>query len=226
MISPNDLLIWPAHHLRMPYDAGPERLDPNHDGTDCSGSVVRALRAHGIDPGPNDVSESLEVWARTSGGIEIPVAQGIATKGAGLFRWGTGARGHVALSRGDGTTFETPAYGVWGHALGIGHAWGRDWTGAVLWPDIDWGRDFSPGGRPPALTRTLRPGNGGVDVRECQQALTVWAHVYADALLEPGPCDGRFGTQTEVAVRRFQTRRRLAVDGLVGPATWAALWHR
>jgi putative chitinase len=35
--------------------------------------------------------------------------------------------------------------------------------------------------------------------------------------------DGDFGPGTEVAVMRFQTEKRLTVDGLVGARTWAAL---
>jgi peptidoglycan hydrolase-like protein with peptidoglycan-binding domain len=35
--------------------------------------------------------------------------------------------------------------------------------------------------------------------------------------------DGDFGPRTERAVRDFQQRERLAVDGIVGPRTWSAL---
>lgn len=35
--------------------------------------------------------------------------------------------------------------------------------------------------------------------------------------------DGYFGPNTEYCVKDFQGRKGLAVDGVVGPATWAAL---
>ncbi|GAB4263220.1 MAG: hypothetical protein Kow0092_14000 [Deferrisomatales bacterium] len=42
--------------------------------------------------------------------------------------------------------------------------------------------------------------------------------------LYAGPLDGIFGGGTEAAVRRFQRRRGLTVDGVVGALTWAALF--
>lgn len=39
----------------------------------------------------------------------------------------------------------------------------------------------------------------------------------------PGPIDGRFGPLTEQAVRRFQAGHGMAVDGVAGPVTSAAL---
>jgi transcriptional regulator with XRE-family HTH domain len=55
-----------------------------------------------------------------------------------------------------------------------------------------------------------------------------WQVVEAQCLLQhagfaPGRIDGRFGQDTEIAVKRFQDKKGLDVDGLVGPHTWGAL---
>lgn len=61
----------------------------------------------------------------------------------------------------------------------------------------------------------LRIGSHGEAVRDVQRRLAV-----AALPLEP---DGDYGVETERAVRTFQQRRGLRVDGICGPETWAAL---
>ena len=39
-----------------------------------------------------------------------------------------------------------------------------------------------------------------------------------------GVADGRYGPRTERVVRQFQKSKGLAVDGKIGPGTWAAAW--
>jgi peptidoglycan hydrolase-like protein with peptidoglycan-binding domain len=36
--------------------------------------------------------------------------------------------------------------------------------------------------------------------------------------------DGQYGPQSVDVCRKFQKEKGLAVDGLVGPQTWAAAW--
>jgi peptidoglycan hydrolase-like protein with peptidoglycan-binding domain len=63
---------------------------------------------------------------------------------------------------------------------------------------------------------TLRDGSKGVAVRGLQRRLI-------DAGFGIDEIDGRFGSQTEAAVRAFQERSELEVDGIVGPQTWERL---
>lgn len=67
------------------------------------------------------------------------------------------------------------------------------------------------GGRAP-----LRRGACGEAVRRVQEILSL-ANVYS------GPLDGIFGPQTEQAVRLFQRKEGLAVDGVVGVRTLSLL---
>jgi murein DD-endopeptidase MepM/ murein hydrolase activator NlpD len=57
----------------------------------------------------------------------------------------------------------------------------------------------------------LQLGSQGPLVAQVQNALDI-------------PADGIFGVQTYVAVRGYQARAGLHVDGIVGPATWGALF--
>lgn len=72
----------------------------------------------------------------------------------------------------------------------------------------------------PAFQRALyltNPYMSGDDVLQVQQRLI-------DLGYQPGEADGIYGPMTESAVRAFQERNDLEVDGVVGPLTWAALF--
>lgn len=62
----------------------------------------------------------------------------------------------------------------------------------------------------------LAYGSQGEQVRLLQWRLQQWGYY-------SGPIDGVFGSSTQRAVRLFQQRNGLRVDGIVGQETWAAL---
>ncbi|WP_273851730.1 peptidoglycan-binding protein [Guptibacillus spartinae] len=62
----------------------------------------------------------------------------------------------------------------------------------------------------------LKKGSTGSLVKELQSKLQAIG-------LYSGPLDGDFGNGTDRAVRNFQSRNKLTVDGIVGPATWEKL---
>lgn len=70
-------------------------------------------------------------------------------------------------------------------------------------------------GKFPAMP-TLRMGSRGSDVEYLQQTLMALGYGC-------GKIDGIFGAKTLEAVKAFQADQELAVDGIVGAKTWAAL---
>ena len=64
--------------------------------------------------------------------------------------------------------------------------------------------------------RVLSRGNSGVCVKTLQNSLRAKG-------FDPGSSDGQFGKKTFDAVVCFQGSAGLSKDGVVGPATWAAL---
>ncbi|MBZ5736498.1 C40 family peptidase [Nocardioides sp. TRM66260-LWL] len=95
---------------------------------DCSGLVQEATRAGGkVLPKPS----AAQAARCSQAGRGISVAEGLRTRGALLFRIGTGATNHVAISLGNGSTVEAR-----GRAYGcgvFGGAASHDWTSSALW---------------------------------------------------------------------------------------------
>jgi peptidoglycan hydrolase-like protein with peptidoglycan-binding domain len=63
----------------------------------------------------------------------------------------------------------------------------------------------------------IKKGDSGSAVVSIQKALN---KLGAKPALDE---DGVFGNDTQKAVKAFQTKKKLQVDGIVGPATFAAL---
>ena len=74
-------------------------------------------------------------------------------------------------------------------------------------------------GLKPGERRELKKGNEGADVTEMQNLLLKWNK---DCLPEYG-ADGDFGTETQKAVKAFQTDKGLTVTGVCDKLTWEAL---
>lgn len=68
------------------------------------------------------------------------------------------------------------------------------------------------------MPSTISIGSTGDDVKRLQRVLA--RHLLWNPF---GPIDGNFDSSLESAVKSFQQANGLTVDGIVGPATWAAL---
>lgn len=69
---------------------------------------------------------------------------------------------------------------------------------------------------PTADAASYKRGSTGSVVTQIQKKLSQWGYY-------SGSIDGIYGSRTEAAVKSFQQKNGLTVDGIVGPATLAAL---
>lgn len=74
----------------------------------------------------------------------------------------------------------------------------------------------------PAYYSLLHRGSSGPDVALVQ----TWLNGVRDACTwhDPLKADGRFGLSTENAVKEFQLKNKMNVDGKVGANTWNVLY--
>jgi cell wall-associated NlpC family hydrolase len=207
---------------RYVYGAEASLTDPDPDVFDCSELVQWACARVGVVfP---DGSQNQEAACRAAGLI-VPVAQGVRTQGALLFRHRPDAA-HVAVSLGNGTTIEAR-----GSAYGVG-SWdavkGRDWTAAGRIPGLVYGvpagamgRDTTgPGSSAPAWPgRYLMKGPPpmrGADVKSWQTKMKTRGWKI--------PVTGVYNARTADVCEQFQREKGLFVDGVVGEDTWNAAW--
>ena len=95
-----------------------------------------------------------------------------------------------------------------------------EWWHVVYNPGCTGARAFSAAASGP---RALRKGMRGKDVQEVQTYLQRGNYLPHAKKGQPPVLDGVFGEQTRQAVIRFQRGNHLGADGVVGPATIAAL---
>lgn len=139
MISGADVVAAAQLYAGTPYVLGAE-----HDtdlgfvvarALDCSELVQAALADIGV-AAPDGHWVQWE-WCRDQGAI-VPITQAVDTPGALLFVYDGSTDGHVAISRGDGSTIEARSK-AWG--TGNWPVQGRAWTHGALIPGIDYTED-------------------------------------------------------------------------------------
>lgn len=218
--------------LERKYYSDPEKYDDYEQGakygskwigkkvTDCSGLPKKFLNAMGIKGiyhGSNSqFNKNCFKTGRIERGQKIPVGALIFTGND------VGKHNHVGV-----LTSETCVTEAKGTTTGVVHTpiSNKKWTywGLIKGVDYDFvpGEDTKPKPTPkPTPTpakkhKTLRRGAKGEEVLELQTLLAK-----DGSALE---IDGIFGIGTLSAVKSFQKRHGLTVDGIVGPKTWAEL---
>lgn len=223
-----DILSAAEKHIGERYILGARAVlsNPDHRGPwDCAEfaswcsyqTYGIVFGTYGTDPDTADAFSGKWHDDAIRKKLTISIDEALGTAGAFLIRkpnYHGIAIGHVAISRGDGSTIEakSAAYGV-----GIfGSASGRTWTIGCILPDVAYDRtsvSYSPDRR---ILRLTKPYLEGPDVRKLQERLAALGY-------DLGRIDGVFGPKTEAAVLNIQAVKGLVHDGEVGPETAEAL---
>ena len=191
-----------------------------HRVWDCAGLCRWAAKEHGlaIHSGSNLIwSCDLVKKGKLTAGMDLPV-------GALVFCGTDSNKSHVGVYTGDGLVTEAS-----GTKAGViqSDLTASKWKYWGLIKGVTY--EFIPGEKPaekpaePAKDTgtalpTIRKGNKNKYVTQLQKDLVTLGY-------NLGICgvDGDFGTATEKAVKEFQRDHQLTQDGVVGPATWAAI---
>lgn len=230
MPTGKDVVTLASKHLKEAYVLGAFAPKDNAKWKgpwDCAEFVSWVtFQATGLLLGCTDNSEHPAradaysgAWARDAARAQRPISLGQAkvTAGAVLVRKPPPKGiGHVAISRGDGTTVEahSAAKGVSHHKID-----GRRWDLAMLLPLVEYPSELPDAVYSPPAGLVLRltfPPMHGPLVKKLQRALKAKG-------IDPGVIDGVYGPHTEAAVRAFQLQSDLVADGEAGKMTLTKL---
>ena len=182
------------------YYPGGERTQVN----DCQGFVKKVHEAAGITLNGGGCTS---MYANNANWTEKGLIRDMPDVMCCVFKHisSTGKMDHIGIHVGGGRIIHCSV------EVKEGKTTDRGWTHYAIPVGI--------GGDAPIVTRpTIRRGSTGQYVKECQEDL-----IRIGYDLGSYGADGKFGAKTEAAVRAFQAVHGLSVDGVVGPATWAAL---
>lgn len=189
-----------------------------HVVADCSGLFTWAFKKLGGTMYHGSNTMYLK-WCANKGELKAGKrTDGKALKpGTAVFVWNGKTYSHVGLFVGDGTVIEAAStlkgvttskvtdnkWAFWGELKGV------DYSGDGSAGKEEETEDMKP---------TIKKGSKGEYVALAQSML-----IQRGYDLGKWGADGDFGSQTEKAVKEFQTDHGLKADGIIGPATWAAL---
>lgn len=187
-----------------------------HHVADCSGLFTWAFKELGgyMYHGSNTMYRSYCTSKGVYTGQELK-------PGTAVFTGTEDNHGHVGLYIGGGMIIEAKGtqYGVvktrQDDKLKNG---GRRWTYWGELKGVDYSGEAAPAPEPGTQHPTLRKGSTGEYVTLAQTMLIQRGYDCGSK-----GADGKFGNATEKAVKAFQTDWDLAVDGVIGPKTWAML---
>lgn len=214
-VSSNDFVATAESRAGCPYVWGAE----GPDAFDCSGLICWSLAQHGISI-PH--YSGAQIQTCIDAGLGISVDDALGTRGALLHY-----DGHVAISRGDGTTIEarSPSQGT-----GIFSAAGMGWTAGGLFPGVTYGDSPAP---PPADPGDPADGYWGSDTTRHLQAVlgTPQDGVVSGQDIHWKAQNPGLGSGWEwvsaptgsTVIRAMQERLGVGADGLIGPGTISAL---
>lgn len=188
-----------------------------HYVADCSGLFCWAFKQYDLPMSHISSNIFISYCTQNKGKLTTALKRTILP-GSAVFTGETaGDHPHVGLYIGDDTVIEAK-----GTVAGVvtSKLTDKKWTFYGELKNVAYdGVEPSPDPEPsPGWRPTIRRGNKGADVIECQTMLTRLGYDIGKTGI-----DGDFGRATEAGVKAFQSDHKLVVDGVVGPMTWDAL---